>query len=171
MRQIVDEVPVAIRGRIEIIDQADQRVVACLDNLVVDQAFTDLLPQIVGRDPNAVIGIISIGTGGNYNQAGVLIGTRVPPANDDTTMRVELFRAGIVQINFPGPGQVEFVGLLRQNEAVSSQIDEFGLLSMDGRMFSHAINPDTGPATPTVPYVKPLGAIYAVRWTLTFARC
>lgn len=169
--------PLALRGTIELVELPtgqlgqNERLVARQDNLVVDLAYEELLPRIVGRDPNADIAIISIGEGGNYDQAGAFIGDRVAPDVTDTAMRLEIFRAGIVQIDFPAANQVRFTGLLRQAEAVSVNIDEFGLLSTDGRMFSHAINPDSGPATPTVPYTKPAGAIFAIKWTLSLDRC
>lgn len=164
-------------GRVELVELLDgavggrERLIGEHHNLIVDLAYTDLLPRILGRDPNADVAIISVGEGGNYDQAGVFIGTRVAPAVTDTAMRLEIFRAGIVQITFPAANQIQFVGMLRQNEAVSVNIDEFGLLSTDGRMFAHAVNADTGPATPTVPYTKPAGAIFAVKWTLTLNRC
>lgn len=165
-----------MRGRVELVHLLDGRLdgrhvpVGETRNVVVDLAFDELLPRILGRDAGADIAIISIGEGGNYDQQGTFIGTRVAPDVSDTAMRLEIFRAGIVQIDFPAAKEVRFTGLLRQSEAVSSDIDEFGLLSTDGRMFAHAINADSGPATPTVPYVKPAGAIFAVRWTLTTNR-
>ena len=102
----------------------------------------------------------------------MFIGVQQPAAATDLVMRVEIFRAPIVQINFPGTGEVELVGLMRENEAVSSDIDEFGLLSVDGSMFSHSINPESaGAGTPAVKYTKPLGAVFTAVWTLTVARC
>lgn len=177
MKELKTDVGLQFEGRITVEELLDgtldgrTRLVGYHKNIITDLAYDELLPRIIGRDFNADIGIISIGTGGNYTQAGVNTGVRVPPAATDDQMRVELFRAGIVQINFPTDGVVEFVGLLRQAEAVSADIDEFGLLSHDGRMFSHVINPDSGPATPTVPYNKPNGAIYSIKWALTLARC
>jgi len=171
------KLPIVVRGHIDLVHLVDgdlsgrQVPVGHMSNLVVDTAFEELLPAILGRDPNADIAIISIGEGGNYDQQGAFVGTRVAPADSDETMRLEIFRAGIIQIDFPAANQVRFTGLLRQAEAVSVNIDEFGLLSTDGRMFSHAVNPDAGPATPTVPYTKPAGAIFAIRWTLTLDRC
>lgn len=175
--KINNSITLKLSGRVELVELLEgrlggaERLVAAQNNLVTDVAYEELLPQILGRDPNADIAIISIGEGGNYDQAGVFVGTRVAPTVTDETMRREIFRAGIVQIDFPAVNQVRFTGLLRQAEAVSTDIDEFGLLSHDGRMFSHAINADAGPATPTVPYTKPAGAIFAIKWLLTLDRC
>jgi hypothetical protein len=169
-----DEVPFSITGRVALREwiNGDWKTVFEQKNLVVDLAFDELFPQIFGRTPGAQIGIISIGTGGDYDASVVFQGQRVAPAATDTVMRIELFRAGIVQTNFPSPNEVEFVGLMREGEAVSTGIDEFGLLSLDGRMISHSINPESaGAGTPTVKYTKPLGAIYSVSWTLTIDRC
>jgi len=141
-------------------------------NLVVDLAFDEVFPQIFGRVPGAQVGIISVGTGGDYDANGVSVGYRVAPVASDVAMRIELFRAGIVNVQFPAANEVEFTGLIREGEAVSASIDEFGLLSTDGRMIAHSVNPESGgAATPTVKYTKPLGAIYAVAWTLTIDRC
>jgi len=169
-----DEVPFKVTGRLALRELVDNEWVVRHEqkNLVVDLAFDELFPQIFGRVPGAQIGIISIGTGGDYDASVVFQAQRVAPAVTDTVMRIELFRAGIVQINFPAVNEVEFVGLMREGEAVSAGIDEFGLLSTDGRMISHSINPESaGPGTPTVKYTKALGAIYSVSWTLTIARC
>lgn len=174
---VQQDVPLRIHGEIELARLVDghmngrQEVVGVQKNLVTDLAYETLFPRILGRDPNADIAIISVGEGGNYDAGGVFVGSRVAPATTDTVMRREIFRAGIIQIEFPAVNQVRFTGLLRQAEAVSTSIDEFGLLSTDGRMISHAINADSGPATPTVPYTKPLGAIFVVKWTLTLVRC
>ena len=169
-----DEVSFSVTGRLAIRELIDGAWVLRQEqqNLVVDLAFDELFPQIFGRASGAQVGIISIGTGGDYNAAVVHQAQRVAPAVSDTQMRIELFRAGIVQTNFPAVNEVEFVGLMREGEAVSTGIDEFGLLSLDGRMISHSINPESGGAgTPTVKYTKPLGAIFSVSWTLTIERC
>jgi hypothetical protein len=174
MRKEQDDVPFRISGRIALRELVGGTWETRFEqkNLVVDLAFDELFPQIFGREPGAQIGIISIGTGGDYNASVVFQGQRVAPAVTDTAMRIELFRAGIVQINFPAVNEVEFVGLMREGEAVSVGIDEFGLLATDGRMISHSINAESaGPATPTVKYTKALGAIYSASWTLTIERC
>ena len=173
-----DKAELMITGRVALYEllgasiEGPRRLIAERDNLVTDLAFEDLMPRILGRDPNKDLAIISIGEGGDYDQAGVFIGVQQPAAATDLVMRVEIFRAPIVQINFPGTGEVELVGLMRENEAVSSDIDEFGLLSVDGSMFSHSINPESaGAGTPAVKYTKPLGAVFTAVWTLTVARC
>jgi len=174
MSKAYDEVPFKVTGRLalrELVDGAwttrhEQK------NIVVDLAFEELFPQIFGRVPGAQIGIISVGTGGDYDASVVFQAQRVAPAVTDSQMRIELFRAGIVQTNFPAVNEVEFVGLMREGEAVSASIDEFGLLTTDGRMVSHSINAESaGAGTPTVKYTKALGAIYSVNWTLTIDRC
>ena len=173
-----DEAKLRVEGRISLYEMLDKTLGgrralrAAQPNLIVDAAFDELIPKILGRDPNKNIGIISVGTGGDYTQAGVYDGDRQAPAVTDAAMRVELFRAPIVQINFPAANEVEFVGLMREREAVSASIDEFGLLTMDGSMFSHSINPESGGSpSPTVKYTKPLGAIFTAVWTLTITRC
>lgn len=174
MSKAWDEVPIQISGRLALRELVDGVWETRYEqkNLVVDLAFEVLFPLIFGRDPGAQIGIIDVGTGGDYNAAVVFQGQRVAPAATDTVMRIELFRAGIVQVNFPAVNEVEFVGLMREGEAVSTDIDEFGLLSTDGRMISHSINPESaGPGTPTVKYTKALGTIFSVNWTLSIERC
>jgi len=178
MQQHWDEAKVIVEGRIGLYEMLDKTLNgrralrAEQKNLITDAAFDSLLPRILGRDPNKDLGIISVGTGGDYTQAGAFIGDRQAPAVSDAAMRVELFRAPIVQINFPAVNEVEFTGLMREREAVSASIDEFGLLTMDGSMFSHSINPESGGSpSPTVKYTKPLGAIFTVVWTLTITRC
>lgn len=174
MKKAHDEVPFSITGKIALRELVwgEWKTLHEQKNLVVDLAFEELFPQIFGRVPGAQIGIISIGEGGDYNSSGVFVGVQVPSAVTDISMRLELFRAGIVNITFPNPNEVEFTGLIREGEAVSASIDEFGLLSTDGRMISHSINPESaGAGTPTVKYTKPLGAIYAISWTLAVERC
>lgn len=165
-----DSLQPLVTGRVELLD-VHGRVIGATDNLVVTAAYTTILPRIVGRDPNKALSIISIGTGGDYDQNGVFQGQRIAPAASDVNMRVELFRAGIVQITFPAPGQVRFAGLIREGEAVSTAIDEFGLLSVDGTMFSHAVNPSIAAPPLADKYSKPAGAIYQVVWLLTFSQC
>jgi hypothetical protein len=169
---MIQQLNIGIEGRVLVHEvlRAYKRPVAAYTNLVTELAYTELLPAILGRNVNADIAIISLGTGGNFDIAGNNTGARVPPAITDTEMRQELFRAGITQINFPAPNTVEFVGLLRQQEAVSTDIDEFGLLSTDGRMFSHVIAAAAGPGDPTTPLVKPAGAIYSITWELALTR-
>lgn len=175
MKNAQDRVEFEVRGWVtlkEFLPDGSWRPLAGQNNLVVDLAFDELFPQIFGRVPGAQIGIISIGEGGDYDANGVFVGDRVAPSVTDTEMRLELFRAGIVNIQFPNPNEVEFTGLIREAEAVSASIDEFGLLTTDGRMVAHSINPESaGTPSPTVKYTKPLGAIYAVTWTLTIDRC
>lgn len=180
MREQRDHLKMKIAGEIELAELLDghlegrQRSVAKQKNLVTDLAYDTLIAAIMGRNPNADIANIVLGTGGDYNQSGVLVGSRVPPAETDLTMRVEFFRAPVVRIEFPGTGQVKFTGLIRETEGVTagSEIDEFGLMTYDDRLFSHSINPESaGPGSPAVKYAKPLGAIYAAFWTLTFMRC
>lgn len=169
-----DKTDFVVRGRVALKEKVGDDWVTRFEmkNLVVDLAYTEIFPQLFGRVPGAQIAIISIGTGGDYDQSAVFQGQRVAPAVSDDAMRIELFRAGVVQINFPAANEVEFVGLIREGEAVSTNIDEFGLLTQDGRMVSHAINPESaGAGTPTVKYTKPLGAIYSVSWTLDITRC
>lgn len=178
MQKRKDNLEPLIEGRIALHELVDgtlkgrKRLVADQQNLITDLAFDELMPRILGRDPDKDLAIISIGEGGDYTQNGVPTGQRQAPAVTDEEMRVELFRAPIVQINFPAANEVEFVGLMREREAVSSDIDEFGLLSVDGSMFSHSINPESaGAGSPTVKYTKPLGAIFTATWTLTITRC
>lgn len=178
MSKVVDHLKLQILGEIELVHLLDgclsgrKLLVARQENLVTDIGYDELLPEIVGRNPNAVLANIVLGKGGDYTAGGVFTGARVAPDVTDTAMRVEFFRAPIVNIEFPGAGQVKFTGLIREAEAVSAaEIDEFGLMSYDDRMFSHSINPlSAGPGSPAVKYAKPLGAIYAAFWTLTFQR-
>lgn len=144
-------------------------------NLVVDTAF-QILAWGIGRDPNKQIEFISIGTGGDYEEqpAGPPIdtGTRNPPDVTDQGNRIELFRASIVTIEYPNLNSVRFYSILQADEANSSNIDEFALLSSDGTCFSHAVN-DADPVPPNraIKYTKNNGLIVVVRWTLDFFRC
>jgi len=166
-----DKLGLQIKGSVTLSELRDDTWVTKYEqpNLVVDLAYSEIFPEILGRA--ATIAVISIGEGGDYDQNGVFVGSRQAPQQTDQQMRLELFRAGIVNIQFPGPGEVEFIGLMREGEAISTNIDEFGLFTVDGRMIAHSINPESVPNGPTVKYTKPLGAIYSVSWKLEIGAC
>jgi len=92
---------------------------------------------------------IDIGTGGNLNLSGVDTHARFAPDPSETELRRRIFRANIVYTELVGESSVKYVAAVDAHEAISSDINEFGLIASNQLMIAHLVLPAT--ATPPYP--------------------
>ena len=135
-------------------------------NLVCDDTQKILL-GLFGRDlDNKMISYISVGTGGDVNPATHLdTGARVGPQPGEETMRVDLHREGLANVETDEINIKNiYTAVVRPEDAISNDINEFGLFSNDGTMMAHFV---TEPAIGgrAKKYQKTALLYLVIRWT------
>ena len=135
-------------------------------NLVCNDTQKILL-GLFGRDlDNKMISYISIGTGGDVNPATHLdTGARVGPQPGEEEMRVELHREYIANVETDEIALKNiYTAVAKPEDAISNDINEFGLFSNDGTMMAHFVtDPDIGGRAKK--YQKTALLYLVIRWT------
>lgn len=135
-------------------------------NLICDDVKKIIL-GLFGRDlDNKMISYISIGTGGDLNPATLLdTGARVAPQPQEDKMRAELYRAYIANVETDEVNLENiYTALAPPEEAISADINEFGLFSEDGTMMAHFVT-DPAMSGRAKTYNKTALLYLVVRWT------
>jgi hypothetical protein len=159
-----------------------KELIHCGDNLIVDSANTILAELLRRNFTDYMPFYITVGDGGDLEQeAKVDTGGRVGPALTDTEVRSVIAKLPIVQVTSPGsaspsPGLSPspsnptstwtYIAIARPHEALTTSLNELGVETLNGTLFSHYITPvdDTGRATK---YVKSSLEYLVVKWTFS----
>ena len=138
------------------------------ENHISDSAVAILLGFFVRDLDNKMLAYIDIGTGGDVNpDTGLDTGARVAERDDETEVRELLFRADIGTYTAdPNTNEVSFTAVVRPEDGNSDQINEFGLMSYDGTMFSHLVT-EADPGSGRAFRYEKTNLLYLVgKWTI-----
>lgn len=137
-------------------------------NLVCDAAVDMLLGLFAGEFDSKAIAYIAVGTGGDLNPATLLdTGARVAPQEGETQVRREIFRGPIGHVEKNDvTKEATFTSVAKPESANSDEINELGLLTLDGTMVAHYVTPAdlSGRATR---YTKDALLNMVTRWRIT----
>jgi len=136
-------------------------------NSITDYSET-IIKGLLARNPeDFMIDGIAIGLGGDaeISEPHNDTGARVAPDPVEETMRIPL-ETILIQMTQEVSGGIEFTALARPDQAISDNINEFGLVARNGKIFAHYV-PD---ADPTRAEKKPKTDIYWImKWTVEYA--
>ena len=109
-------------------------------NMVVKTAETGIIGVLKG-DMDYAPAYLVIGDGGDLEQISrVDSGARIGPTVDDTAMRSIIAKIPIVQVTDQGNDCWTYAGVARPHEAISPMINEFGVESINGVLYSHFVS-------------------------------
>ena len=135
-------------------------------NLICDDVKKIIL-GLFGRDlDNKMISYISIGTGGDLNPAtGLDTGARVAPQPQEDEMRREIHRQYIANVESDEVNLKNiYTAAVSPENAISNDINEFGLFSEDGTMMAHFVT-DPAVSGRAKTYQKTALLYLVIRWT------
>lgn len=168
MIELKDKVKGKFSGRFRLYEVRDGEEVLIHDekNTIVDYHKT-IIQGLLARNPeDFMIAAIAIGEGGDaeinepHNDTGARVGTNL----SEETMRIPIAEIPIQATNESGD-DVEYSALARPDQAVSDDINEFGLIARNGKLFAHYV-PD---ADPVRAEKKPKTDIYWIlKWTIEY---
>lgn len=139
-----------------------------MKNHISDSAI-DIMLGLLGRDlDEKVISTISIGTGGDINPAtGLDTGARFAPLDTEEAMRHPIFEAPVAHVETDSINKrITYTVVVKTENANSDSINELGLLSEDGTMFSHFVTPADPVSGRATKYEKTDLLYMVVRWKL-----
>ncbi len=139
-----------------------------MKNHISDSAI-DILLGLLGRDlDDKVISVIAIGTGGDINPAtGLDTGARFAPLDTETELRQSIFGAPVAHVETDSINKrITYTAVIKTENANSDSINELGLLSEDGTMFSHFVTPADPGSGRATKYEKTDLLYMVVRWKL-----
>lgn len=135
-------------------------------NLIADDAEKIIL-GLFGRDiDNKMISYISVGTGGDLNPVTLLdTGARVAPLPEEESMRREIHREALANVETDEENLKNiYTAVVKPEDSISSDINEFGLFSQDGTMLAHFVtDPDLSGRAKK--YDKTALLYLVIRWT------
>jgi hypothetical protein len=151
-------------------------------NLIVASANT-IMAQLLQRNFTDYMPFyITMGDGGDLEQVAKSdTGGRVAPETTDTEIRSVIAKLPIVQVTSPASTSPSpspspspdnptsmwtYVAIARPHEALTTSLNELGVETLNGTLFSHYITPvdDTGRATK---YVKSSLEYLVIRWSFS----
>jgi hypothetical protein len=168
MIEFKDKVRGKITGRFRLFEVKGGEEVLIHDekNTIVDYHET-IIQGLLARNPeDFMIAAIAIGEGGDaeINEPHNDTGARVATDPIEENMRIPIAEIPIQAVNESGD-EIEYSALARPDQAVSDDINEFGLIARNGKLFAHHV-PD---AAPTRAEKKPKTDIYWIlKWTIEY---
>lgn len=168
MIELKDKVRGRLVGRFRLYELVYGEEVLILDekNTIVDYHET-IIQGLLARNPeDFMIAAIAIGEGGDaeISEPHNDTGARVATDPGEETMRIPIAEIPIQTVNETGD-EIEFSALVRPDQAVSDDINEFGLVARNGKLFAHYV-PD---ADPTRAEKKPKTDIYWIlKWVVEY---
>ena len=163
--QALDKILTKVRGHVRAVLRTGDVDVVLYDghNDLTDLA-AEILAGVAAGDPDSLLAFISVGSGAFTSPPPAVTGENlVDPIPTETEMRSPEATTGIASRVSTG-SIVTYTAVFRPTEAVGAEINEFGLLTTDLRMFSHAI--DTSISTPAESKVKSGITYLLIEWTL-----
>ena len=166
-----DSLGFELKGRIEVLRVTEGQATTLFagKNLIADGAV-DIMLGFLSRDlDNKMITYVDVGTGGDVNPAtGLDTGARVAPQNDETDIRVLLYRSPIANIEPDvNTKEVVFTAVVKPEDGNDPAINEFALLSYDGTMLAHFVTPEDPGSGRAEQYEKTALMYLVIRWTMT----
>lgn len=153
-------------GRLRVVDVRSGLFIVDEQNSITDYS-ANVIRGLLARNPeDFLIDFIAIGLGGD---AEILpphgdTGARVAPDPSEETMRILLEEIPIQTTKETGD-EIEYTALVRPDQAVSDDINEFGLVTRSGKLFAHYVTD----AAPVRAEKKPKTDIYWIlKWIVDY---
>jgi hypothetical protein len=135
-------------------------------NMISDDAKKIIL-GLFGRDlENKMISYISVGTGGDLDPSTLLdTGARVAPQAQENKMRNAIHNEFLANVESDEVNLKNiYTSVVRPEDAISTDINEFGLFSQDGTMLAHFVT-DPDMSGRAKKYNKTALLYLVIRWT------
>lgn len=114
----------------------------CMNDLT--DLAAEIFAGIFASDPDALVASIAVGDGAFTNVDGSPSSSIVAPVSSETEIRQLVTTAAVVRRSVTG-NTCTYMAVLTPPQAAGEKINEFALLTRDGRMLAHAV--DTGIST------------------------